>query len=537
MRILAGPALLGLCALAAGCGTPTGGARRPANGLTREEIDFSRALAQYATGLQAEAEHGRGSAEALAAFREAARLDPGSLRIARLLARNLVQARCADEAVAVLQRVCDADPGSGEAHRDLAQAAEFAGQLDLAERAYGRAAALSGPEAGESLVRARIRVLFRAGRDREAFAAIAALPLVVAGEAKRPPPLFEYGLHFLGRRAQSQRAAACFDLAARQATNAWRRSDAYDLLSLAWQRAGDTNAALRACRQSIEANPFAFAAAYRLSGFERRRLGPSVTNLWQRATAASPPDIVSFLLLAGERSERRDRAGAADLLLRACRAPRPAGASPDIDLVLHLAAELDTADRDADAETVLRDGLRTHPDDPSILNHLAYLWAVNGVNLDEAERLVSRALAARPDEGAYVDTLGWVYYRQQRYAEALAKLARALAMEPDDPTILDHIGDTLVAMGREPEGLGFWMRSYGLDTETPGVAEKIRRRGIDPASLPRRGRLPSLPEPQEDDGPPVPDGGPPAPPPPPPPRDGGSLLSPPGGALAHGAVC
>ena len=74
------------------------------------------------------------------------------------------------------------------------------------------------------------------------------------------------------------------------------------------------------------------------------------------------------------------------------------------------------------------------------LNYLAYLWAVRGIRLDEALRHIQTALSLDPENAAYLDTLGWVYFQMGRYADALELLEQADRLRPDDPEILDHLG-------------------------------------------------------------------------------------------------
>jgi tetratricopeptide (TPR) repeat protein len=73
------------------------------------------------------------------------------------------------------------------------------------------------------------------------------------------------------------------------------------------------------------------------------------------------------------------------------------------------------------------------------LNYLAYLWANQGVRLDEALRYIQTALALDPENAAYLDTLGWIYYQQGRFADALDLLEQADKLRPDDDEIRGHI--------------------------------------------------------------------------------------------------
>jgi tetratricopeptide (TPR) repeat protein len=86
--------------------------------------------------------------------------------------------------------------------------------------------------------------------------------------------------------------------------------------------------------------------------------------------------------------------------------------------------------------------LRLDPEYADALNYLAYLWANQGIRLDEALRHIQAALALDPENAAYLDTLGWIYYQQGRYADALDLLQQADKLRPGDPEILDHIEKT-----------------------------------------------------------------------------------------------
>ena len=114
------------------------------------------------------------------------------------------------------------------------------------------------------------------------------------------------------------------------------------------------------------------------------------------------------------------------------------------------------------AEADLKYALELAPDQPSILNYLAYSWGERREHLDEAHAMLARAMAARPNEGAYVDSFGWVLLRQGETAAAISQLERAVELEPEDPTINGHLGDALAAAGRTREAEFQWRRALNL---------------------------------------------------------------------------
>ena len=107
-------------------------------------------------------------------------------------------------------------------------------------------------------------------------------------------------------------------------------------------------------------------------------------------------------------------------------------------------------------------------------NYLGYMWAERNVHLDEAEEMIKQALELDRDNGAYLDSLGWVKFRKARYDEALSLLLRAAqSMKRDDPVVFEHIGDTYARMNNVPQALEYWQKSIGLDPANKVLAEKI----------------------------------------------------------------
>ena len=109
------------------------------------------------------------------------------------------------------------------------------------------------------------------------------------------------------------------------------------------------------------------------------------------------------------------------------------------------------------------------------LNYLGYMLAVRGEQLDEAIRLVRRALDAEPDNGAYLDSLGWAHFRKGDLDEAEKYLVAAAAKLPENSEIQDHLGDLHARKGRLPEAIAAWTRALkgdGQDVEQGGDREE-----------------------------------------------------------------
>ena len=107
-------------------------------------------------------------------------------------------------------------------------------------------------------------------------------------------------------------------------------------------------------------------------------------------------------------------------------------------------------------------------------NYLGYMWAEHNLHLDEADDMIKHALKIEPNNGAYLDSLGWLEFRQGKFEQALADLLRAAKnMAQDDPVVFEHIGDTYLKLTRVPQALEAWQKAMALDPKNKKLAEKI----------------------------------------------------------------
>ncbi|WP_372839617.1 tetratricopeptide repeat protein [Phaeovulum sp.] len=130
----------------------------------------------------------------------------------------------------------------------------------------------------------------------------------------------------------------------------------------------------------------------------------------------------------------------------------------------------------AGAEADFREALNLSPDQPQVLNYLGYSYVDRNENLDEALAMIERAVAAVPEDGAIVDSLGWALYRLGRYEEAVAPMEKATQLMPVDSLINDHLGDVYWAVGRQREAEFQWRRALSFEPDTEAEAERIRRK-------------------------------------------------------------
>ncbi len=107
-------------------------------------------------------------------------------------------------------------------------------------------------------------------------------------------------------------------------------------------------------------------------------------------------------------------------------------------------------------------------------NYVAFMWADHNLHLDEAEEMVGRALQFDPNNGAFLDTLGWVYYRKGKFEDALTELLRAAQnLNRPDATVFEHIGDAYSKLNRGPQALDYWQKAVALSPDNKSLSEKI----------------------------------------------------------------
>ncbi|MCL2390044.1 MAG: tetratricopeptide repeat protein [Endomicrobia bacterium] len=134
------------------------------------------------------------------------------------------------------------------------------------------------------------------------------------------------------------------------------------------------------------------------------------------------------------------------------------------------------------AEKAFLKALEMNPDHTRALNYLGYMYADRNVKLKEAEQYLVRAITLEPKNGAFQDSLGWLYYRQGNY-EAASQLLLSAANLTRDPLIYDHLGDVYVELDRIGEA---WV-AYALSYDIKNDKDVKKKLDIMQAKIPKDG--------------------------------------------------
>ena len=152
------------------------------------------------------------------------------------------------------------------------------------------------------------------------------------------------------------------------------------------------------------------------------------------------------------------------------------------DLHFNLGTAYDKLDRFDDVVRVMETALSLDPHHADALNYLGYSYADRGIKIEQALSLTKRAVALKPENGYYVDSLGWAFYKSGMLAEALKEMKRAVALVGDDPVIYEHLGEIYVQQHNMTDAREAWIHSLELDPSNEKLARRFRDQGMgDPA--------------------------------------------------------
>jgi tetratricopeptide (TPR) repeat protein len=202
------------------------------------------------------------------------------------------------------------------------------------------------------------------------------------------------------------------------------------------------------------------------TAYEKLRQFDKAIAMLRHARTLSPADPLVEVRLARSQED----AGKGDEAVRTLQAA-VAKFPKEPAVKLSLASTFERERKYSDAEAIFRQIIAEDSKNADALNSFGYMLAERGQKLDEAVGLVQRALAIAPDNGAYLDSLGWAYYKQNRLDQAEAPLRKAAEQLPTVSVIQDHLGDLLSKRGLLEEAIAAWHKALEGDGESISRSE------------------------------------------------------------------
>ena len=333
-----------------------------------------------------------------------------------------------------MTRAVELDPKRALVWARLGDVRERTGQPRAAAEAYDTAAAL------DSRFRARDRHTLLLALEAEAVDVAIRVAQRLAGSESKPLSGALAVTAMLIDRGRLDLARACLNKVLSEHPD---QPHARLMLGQLYLRADDQEAAVRTLKQ-IQPGSATWPQTTRLLGtlaLKSRAYGEAVRYFRQARTAdPNEPDrvveLVQSLRMAGNLPAARS-----ELLVATAQWPK------DTRIRFGLGLVVQAMDGDTAAIKPMQQVLKIDPNHANALNFIGYVWADEGVNLDEAEAMIRRALDIRPKSAAIVDSLGWVLFRQGQLEAAEAELRRAVHLDPKEAEIHFHLAEVLRARG------------------------------------------------------------------------------------------
>src|SRR3989449_8103216 len=419
-------------------------------------------------------------AKAEEAYRKAQELDPSELSHQRGLGQTLLAEEEYAEALAVFQKLSDLMPDDSDVYLRIAQIYRELHQLDKAEQNLVKARQYAP---GSLEVMYNEAMLYQAqGRYEDAIRVLSdGVTGVKAQPAAQPTrrrslAILYQQLGQLYRDTQNYQAAVfTYEELGRLGEEEDRR--ARMMIMDTYRAAKDLSKALQTGKEALAKYPAdpAIRTSHALLLGENGQTDEAVKIL--RAQLRGEAGDRETHLNIAQVYERGRRYKEAEEVARA--AEVLPGQARENEMVWFLLGAIYERQKFFDkAEEQFKKVLAVNPKNAPVLNYYGYMLGDLGIRLDEAEALVQEALKEDPFNGAYLDSLGWIYFKENKLGASESTLRKAVERERHDATIHSHLGDLYAKTGRGDlaaaeweKSLVEWRRSLPADVETDKVAE------------------------------------------------------------------
>jgi tetratricopeptide (TPR) repeat protein len=418
--------------------------------------------------------------KALACFQKVALYDPDDYQILQKMALCHVALGNKDQALGLLKKIARHDPQSPDIYYYLGELYDSLGDKEHAIENF-RAARDAEPSNPKSYL--RLAVIYLRDNPQQARE-------VIQDGLKHLPKerlFLEILVNFYLRNHQYTEALALFDqMYSTLLPNDPILSDPrfYVNYGIAAQQCQLGDKAIDLYWKALEIDPSLLDTRVRLAILlVWRKDREEAFALMEEAVAAVPNNCIPWFYYAivSSRAEDYRQAVSAFQIAEniAKKLPDSGARILDTSFYFNYGAASERSGDYITAEKLFEKSINLDPENSDAYNYIAYMWAEKGINLDMALDYVNHALEIEPDNAAYLDTLGWIYFKKGQYDQALEFIREAHVMMPDDPTILDHLGDTLAGLKREKSAIEAWKQSFQADSSNLSVEKKLRDRSVD----------------------------------------------------------
>ena len=423
--------------------------------------------------------------QAIAAYKQAVKLDKENVDAMRGLAQNLVNDNQTEAALSEYQMIQDADPQDAQAPLRISEIYRRQGKLDLALENLKKAESLNQDSLEVSYNEALI--LEAQGKYDDAAAVLQKLVARTtspdgnysAGE-RNNRALFLERLGNIYREAGKPDTAMetyrkIVDLGGEEASRGYQ-----DLIDV-YRDQKQWSDADRIAREAVQKLPkdknLKMALALQLADDGKT---DEAVQIAKAQLKNSPEDRDTYIQLSQIYARVKRWKESEDALAQAEKIAVKPEEKEYIQFVLGSVYERQK--KYEQAEQAFRQVLQSDPNNTQTLNYLGYMLADRNTHLEEALNLIKHAVQLDPQNGAYLDSLGWAYFRMGKYDEAEENLRRAADKTPNDATVQDHLGELYAKTGKLKlaavhweRALNEWSKSVPADVDQQDVSRVTKK--------------------------------------------------------------
>ncbi len=443
------------------------------------EVDRSSKI-YSALGYTYEQQHDYKSA--IVAYRAAVNEDKDNLEAMRGLAQSLLNDNQTDAALDTFKQIVDSDPHDAQSYMRIAEVYRRTGRYDLALDALKKA----GVELQDSVeVPFNEAVIYQAEGNYDQAAQLLTQLLkksekpdgsYTASERNNRSIFLERLGSVYRDQNKTQQAVDTFhkeiDLGDQETS-----VRAYQQIIDTYQNSKDWKAATATAQEAVNKYPNDRNLKYILAGLTADSGQPDAAIAQVKAMLkGTPEDRDTYITLANMNARLKRYPEAEDAANHAVQLSTKAEDKDDAQFTL--ASIYEREKKYDQSEQLFKQLINSNPSNAAALNYLGYTLADRGLRLDEALGYIKRAVQLEPQNGAYLDSLGWAYFKMGNYDMAEDYLQKAVSSSHNDPTVLDHLGDVYqktdrlkLAAAQWERALHEWSKTISAEVDSNDVAK------------------------------------------------------------------
>lgn len=150
----------------------------------------------------------------------------------------------------------------------------------------------------------------------------------------------------------------------------------------------------------------------------------------------------------------------------------------DLNIIVSLGVAYEELNMFPESDSLHETAIQKYPEEALLLNNYAYSLGERGIQLERALEMAKKAISIEPDNGAYLDTIGWIYYQLGDYEKAKQYILDAVSKREDSSVVIEHLGDVYFKLGNIEKAKEYWKQALQKDPGNEELRQKISNNEI-----------------------------------------------------------